>query len=104
MQTSLVVQALASSQLVPLPTAAYWQPAVALQLSVVHGLASLHTSGLAPTHAPLLLQASVWVHRLPSVHDAPASVAEPTLLQAPVVVLQVSSVHGLLSLQFLLAV
>ena len=88
----------------PLPTAAYWQPAVALHESVVHGLLSLQASGLAPTHVPELLQVSVWVHRLPSVHVTPASVAEPALLQAPVAVSQPSRVHGLLSLQFLLAV
>jgi hypothetical protein len=61
-------------------------------------LLSLQLKAPEPAHEPLLLHVSIGVHRLLSVHDAPASVAEPTLLQAPVVVLQVSSVHGLLSL------
>jgi hypothetical protein len=42
---------------------------------------------------------SLVVHRLLSLQSAPASVADPAWLQAPVVVLQVSSEHGLLSLQ-----
>lgn len=96
-QPSPVVHALPSEHALVSSTTKR-HPATASQLSSVHGLLSLQLRLPEPTHDPLLLHASVVVHRLPSVHEAPASVADPGLLQPPVPVLHTSSVHGLLSL------
>lgn len=96
------MQALPSEQLL-VSSDTYRQPAAASQLSSVQGLLSLQDKLPAPTQAPLLLQVSVVVHKLLSLQVAPASVAEPGLLQLPVAVLHTSSVHGLLSLQEVVA-
>jgi hypothetical protein len=93
-QTSLSVHRLPSSHAAVLLANTH-APLVALQLSLVQGLLSLHTLA-APPHAPLL-QASPVVHGLPSSHAA-------VLLantQAPVATLQLSLVQGLPSLHSL---
>lgn len=98
-QVSLLVHALPSLQLPVLLVKT--QPEPAEQVSVVHALLSLQLRLPEPTHKPLLLQVSVVVHRLLSLHAAPDRLKEPALLQAPVEVLQVSNVHGLVSAQLL---
>jgi hypothetical protein len=65
------------------------------QLSLVHWLLSLHSSGGPPTHCPLALQVSAVVHALLSLHTAPGVGVKAH----PVCGLQLSLVHWLLSLQ-----
>jgi hypothetical protein len=98
-QASPVVQALLSLQAAVLLVNT--QPDPAEQVSVVQELPSVHDRLPEPTHRPLLLQVSVVVHKLLSLQAAPTRLKEPALLQAPVEVLQVSSVHGLVSAQLL---
>jgi hypothetical protein len=71
------------------------QPVKALQASVVQGLLSLQTRAV-PLQAPVA-QVSVDVQALPSSQAAALFVNE----QLPVAELQLSVVHGLLSLQTL---
>jgi hypothetical protein len=87
---SVVVQGLPSSHVVPWPCT---QPAVASQLSVVHGLPSLQLA-LAPGMHALPLQTSPMVHTLPSLQGL-ALLAE---VQPPWAS-QVSVVHALPSSQ-----
>jgi hypothetical protein len=89
---SLVVHALPSLQLAVL--AALAQPVAATQLSSVHGLPSLQF-GAAPPTQTLAAHLSLVVHALPS-----SQLAVLAVLTQPVAATQLSSVHGLLSLQF----
>lgn len=73
-------------------------PLVLSQASVVHGLLSLQTLAVPP-HTPLV-QASPLVQALLSSQTVPS--AAPTLLQLPVAASHLSTVHGLLSAQFLM--
>src|SRR5881628_467044 len=81
-QASVRVQALPSSQPVPLGLAGLLQtPDAGLQVPAVwHWSAAVHTTGFAPTQAPAA-QVSVCVQALPSSHGAPLSLAG--LLQTP---------------------
>ncbi len=95
---SLLVQALPSSQVVPLATAEYTHaPLATLQLSEVQALLSLHTLAV-PAQVPLL-HASLAVQALPSLQAVP--LAALAKAQTPVAVVQVSVVQALLSLQTL---
>jgi hypothetical protein len=68
------------------------QPVAGLQLSVVHRLLSLHTTAEPPLHAPA-------EHVSPVVHALPSSQAFALFVKTqPVAGLQLSVVHGLLSL------
>jgi hypothetical protein len=100
-QTSARVQLLPSLQVL-VSSVVKTQPLPALHVSSVHGRLSLQVRLPEPTQTPLLLQVSVGVHKLPSVQLAPFKDALPGLLQLPLLTLQLSSVHGLLSLQSLL--
>jgi hypothetical protein len=100
LQASSSVHTLPSVQVLVL-SAAKLQPLAGRQLSSVQSLLSLQLSVPLPTQAPLTLQVSVGVHKLPSLQAAPTSPAEPRLLQVPVTVSQESSVQGLPSLQLL---
>ena len=91
-QVSALVQALPSSQLAVL-LAKTQSPVATLQLSVVHGLLSLQTR-TAPATQPEALHWSPTVHGLLSVQGLVLA-----LCVQPVAGLQLSSVHGLLSLQ-----
>ncbi len=73
--------------------ARWTQPAVSEQASIVHGSLSLQLGGGPPTHTPLL-QWSLVVHALPSLHAAVLLVCTQ-----PTPGLQLSSVHGLWSSQ-----
>lgn len=67
--------------------ALWMQPEPAAQLSVVHGLPSSQSSGVAPAQVPLT-QTSPAVHRSPSVQETPSAafVTQPwSAWQAPVV-------------------
>ena len=90
-QLSPLVHALLSSQ-APV-YAVLVQPETASHRSTVHGLPSSHLSSAPPTHA-LAVQASASVHALLSLHVT--ALGKKT---QPVASAQVSSVHGLLSLQ-----
>ncbi len=85
------VHALPSEQ--PLVLNAWTQPPLMLQESVVHGLPSSQPTAAPGWHAPLA-QTSPLVHALLSEH-----VAALLLWTQPLVGSQISSVHGLLSLQ-----
>ena len=90
-QASPLVQALPSSH--P-PAAAMWvQPPLASQLSVVQALLSLQPCAAPPAHLPLL-QASFWLHALPSSHGALLA-----KYKQPWIGLQLSEVQGLVSSQ-----
>jgi hypothetical protein len=69
-QISGPLQKFPSEQDVPLATFTASQPVVALQESVVHGLASLHTSGVPGVQAPAW-QVSNPLHTVASLHDVP---------------------------------
>ena len=92
-QVSPTVQALPSSQGRVLPVET--QVPARLQASVVHGLLSLQGVVGPGAHMPSL-QVSPTLQLLPSLHAAPLAGANK---QAPVALLQLSVVHGLLSLQ-----
>jgi hypothetical protein len=51
-QVSAPLHTVLSGQAVPFVTATFWQPVVALQLSVVHTLLSLQLSGVPAVHVP----------------------------------------------------
>jgi hypothetical protein len=89
---SAVVQALPSSQLAVL--AAFTQPVAETQLSSVQGLPSLQFAAGPPTQT-LFAHLSAVVQALPS-----SQLAVLAALTQPVAATQLSSVHGLLSLQF----
>jgi hypothetical protein len=91
-QASPVVQAFPSSQTAVLLTCSH-TPVVGLQASSVHGLLSLQVTAVPPTQVPPE-QASPTVQAFPSLH-----VAVLLTCSHPVDGLQLSSVHGLLSLQ-----
>src|SRR5438128_1184987 len=90
-QASVRVQALPSSQLVPLGLAGLLQaPDAGSQVPAVwHWLAAVHTTGLAPTQAPAW-QVSLCVHALASLQLVPLGLAG--LLQAPDAGLQTPAV------------
>src|SRR5438094_591123 len=90
-QVSVRVQALPSSQLVPLGLAGLLQtPDAGSQVPAVwHWLAAVHTTGFAPTQAPAW-QVSLCVQALASLQLAPLGLAG--LLQAPVAGLQTPAV------------
>src|SRR5437870_5641077 len=90
-QASVRVQALPSSQPVPLGLAGLLQaPDAGLQTPAVwHWSAAVHTTGLAPTQMPAA-QVSVCVQALPSLQGAPSALAG--LLQTPVAGLQAPAV------------
>ena len=91
LQTSLLVQALPSEQLLPLFTVT--QPLLASQMSVVHGLPSSQFTDLPALQLPPA-QASPIVHGLPSSQGRLLPVCTQPLLG-----LQLSVVHGLPSSQ-----
>jgi len=97
--TSPLVQALLSEHTAVLLLYTH-VPVLAVQLSSVQGLLSEQTLGLPPVQTPLW-QVSVWVQALLSEQLAPDAGA---YTHAPVWVLQLSVVHGLLSLQVTLPV
>lgn len=66
-QTSPTVQGSPSEQAAPVNDV-YTQPVNGLQLSVVQGLLSLHTTGVPPLHWP-------WAQAVPVVHTLPSSQA-----------------------------
>jgi hypothetical protein len=90
-QTSPVVHALPSLHELVLFTNMH--PEAKLQMSLVHGLPSLQTTGVPATHAPPL-QKSLVEQALPSMQRSALFVKT----HAPVVTLQLSVVHTLLSL------
>ena len=93
-QLSPLVQSLPSLHDDPLATLVKTQPPEP-QLSVVHGLPSLHARAPLPTQPPEPLQVSVVVQTLPSLHTTP----DATLVYwQPPVGLQVSVVQAWLSL------
>jgi hypothetical protein len=94
-QISGPLQKFPSEHDVPLATFTAWQPVVALQESVVQGLASLQTSGVPGAQAPAW-QVSSPLHTVESLHDVPFGAFD---VWQPLAVLQVSSVQGLPSLQ-----
>src|SRR5437867_10651512 len=90
-QVSLNVQALPSSQLVPVSgvTVQLDEP---LQVRVLH-VSEVHVMAV-PTHSPLLEQVSLWVQALPSSHVAPVfGVTVQLAVPLQVRVLHVSEVH-----------
>ena len=95
-QASPLVHRLPSSQL-PLAATAT-QPLAGSQLSVVQALLSLQRLTAPGSHLPLA-QASLVLQLLPSSQAAVLAVAA----QVPVLASQLSSVHGLLSVQTLAA-
>ena len=98
-QASPVVQALLSVQLEPSVFAGLLQtPVPALQTPTTwHWSSAPHTTGLAPTHAPLA-HVSTCVHGLPSLQPR-LFIAAASCLQ-PLAASQVSSVQAKPSLQF----
>jgi len=91
-QTSLIVQIFPSLQALPLP--ALWsQPLAGLQLSLVHGSASLQSSAVVPTQPPAA-QWSPTVQTLLSLQ-----LALLTACVQPLAAPQASSVHALPSSQ-----
>jgi hypothetical protein len=93
LQVSLGVQTLPSLHGLPVATLVYWQPTAVLQVSVVQALLSLQTTAV-PWQTPAV-QASVVVHKLPSLHADPLVTLVKTQPPEP----QLSVVHGLPSLQ-----
>jgi hypothetical protein len=85
----------ASRHGVPLVTGAVVQPVVGLQLSVVHGLPSLQTSGVPAAQVPLWHVSSP-LQGLPSLQEEPLTTA---VFTQPLEGLQLSVVHTLPSLQ-----
>jgi hypothetical protein len=79
----------------PLATAVGVQPKTGSQLSVVHTLASLQSSGVPGVHTPAW-QVSPPLHTLASLHEVPFSTG---VLAQPVAASQLSAVHTLPSLQ-----
>jgi hypothetical protein len=73
-QVSLPLQTVPSAHAVPFGTAVFWQPATALQLSVVQALPSLQLSGVPGVQAPLW-QVSSPLQTSPSAHDEPFGTA-----------------------------
>ncbi len=92
-QVSPVVHASPSLHVAP-SSLVYWQPPVLSQISVVHGLLSLHCTAVNWVQ-PLFLHVSPAVHASPSLHVT--ALAKYT--QPPLVSLHELSVHGLLSSQ-----
>jgi hypothetical protein len=88
------LQTFASAHEVPFVTATALQPVAGLQLSVVHTLLSLQTSGVPAAQTPAW-QVSAPLQRFPSLHEVPF--VTTVLAQTPV--LHTSTVQGLLSLQ-----
>jgi hypothetical protein len=93
-QVSAPLQRFVSAQDVPLATGVVVQPVAGLQPSVVHTLPSLQTMGVPAVHTPAW-QVSAPLQAFPSLHDVP--LATTALPHTPAV--QLSVVHGLLSLQ-----
>jgi hypothetical protein len=77
------------------PMGVFVHPLTALQASVVQALPSLQLRGVPAAHTPLW-HVSAPSHASPSEHEVPFATAA---LTQPVVVLQLSVVHTLLSLQ-----
>jgi hypothetical protein len=94
-QVSAPLQALPSAHDVPFATAGYWQPDAGLQVSLVHGLPSVQTSGVPAPHVPPW-QVSAPLHAFPSPHDVPF---DSGVYTHPPEALHESAVHGLLSVQ-----
>jgi hypothetical protein len=94
-QVSAPLQALPSEHDVPFVTGVAVHPVAALQPSVVHGLPSLHVSGVPAVHVPPW-QVSPPLQALPSEHDEPFATAG---FWQPAIASQVSLVHGFPSLQ-----
>jgi hypothetical protein len=93
-QLSMPLQGLPSEHEVPAGTGAWAQPLTASQVSAVQGFASSHTGGVPGWQAPAR-QVSRPLHTVASSHGVPSvtgACAHPFGLQ-------VSVVHGLLSLQ-----
>jgi hypothetical protein len=89
-----LVQALLSLHAVPFATGVWLTPVVALQASVVHGLLSLTTGAVPATQVPAALHVSWPLHTVASSHAVPLATG---VWVTPVVGLQASVVHGLLS-------
>jgi hypothetical protein len=94
-QFSVPLHTLPSLHDVPLSTGVLTQPVPGLQLSVVHGLLSLHSGGLPLIQVPAW-QVSSPLQTVPSAHDEPLGSA---VFWHPVAGLQVSIVHALPSMQ-----
>jgi hypothetical protein len=87
-QVSAPLHTVPSGQAVPFATATFWQPFVALQLSVVHTFPSLQLSGVPAVHTPAW-QVSAPLHTVVSVHGVPFStgvVVQPNVGEQPSVV------------------
>jgi predicted membrane protein len=82
-------------QLTPSPTKPTTQPVAGLQLLVVQGLLSAHTSAVPAVQAPAALQVSAPLQRSPSEHAVPAAAGGAT---QPIAGSHASTVQGLLSL------
>jgi hypothetical protein len=94
-QVSLPLHRLPSVHDVPLGTAGCWHPLTGWQLSAVHALPSLQTSG-APLAQEPLWHVSSPLQTLPSLHDEPLDNA---VCWQPPTGSQLSVVHGFESLQ-----
>jgi hypothetical protein len=94
---SPTVQALLSLQGVSAGLAGFWQPSVALQVSVVQALLSLQLRGGVGDRQIPLVHCSTPLHTLPSVQDVPSATAT---LSQPKVASHESDVQALASLQF----
>src|SRR5262249_58581762 len=94
-EVSAALRLLVSAQEVPSRRGVFWQPKAGSQVSVVQTFESLQLSGVPAVHV-LLWQVSAPLHTLPSLHAVPF--ATPVNAH-PEAGLQVSGVHGLLSLQ-----
>jgi hypothetical protein len=94
LQVSLPLQALPSEHEVPVATGWCLTPAVASQLSVVHGLPSSVTGAVPGEQVPTPLQVSAPLQTFASAQDVPAGSGVNTGCPAA---LQESCVHGLLS-------
>jgi hypothetical protein len=94
-QVSAPLQAFPSEHVVPFATGVVVQPDAALHPSVVHGLPSLHVSGVPAVHVPLW-HVSAPLQAFPSEHDEPLVTG---VLTQPVPGSQLSEVHTLPSLQ-----
>src|SRR5262245_56623385 len=87
---SAPLQALVSGQGTPFAAAVTWQPRIGSQMSIVHTLLSLQTSGVPARQAPRL-QTSLLLQMLPSLQVVPSG--KTVLVHAPPV--QTSLVHAL---------
>jgi hypothetical protein len=93
-QVSMPLQRFASAQLVPATEGTFEQPVPVTHESTVHGLASLHESGVPAAHAPVPSHVSLPLQGSPSLHESPATAFACV---HPVAGSHASVVHGLAS-------